>query len=51
MKINGCVAVLTGAGSGIGRELALALAREGCQLALVDINAGQLLAAIAENAG
>lgn len=42
MKINGCVAVLTGAGSGIGRELALALARGGCQLALVDINAGQL---------
>ena len=42
MKIKGCVAVLTGAGSGIGRELALALARGGCQLALVDINAIQL---------
>lgn len=42
MKINGCVAVLTGAGSGIGRALALGLARGGCQLALVDINAAQL---------
>ncbi|GGI96173.1 SDR family NAD(P)-dependent oxidoreductase [Halopseudomonas pertucinogena] len=42
MKIVGCVAVLTGAGSGIGRELALALARSGCGLALVDINAVQL---------
>lgn len=42
MKVNGCVAVLTGAGSGIGRALALALAEKGCHLALVDINAAQL---------
>lgn len=42
MKIVGCVAVLTGAGSGIGRELALALAKGGCSLALVDINVPQL---------
>ena len=42
MKIDGCVAVLTGAGGGIGRALALALARGGCQLALIDINAGNL---------
>lgn len=42
MKVDGCVAVLTGAGSGIGRALALALAARGCQLALVDINTGQL---------
>jgi len=32
------VAAITGAGSGMGRSLALALAREGCQLALSDRN-------------
>lgn len=33
------VAAITGAGSGIGRSLAYALARRGCDLALSDINA------------
>ena len=42
MQINHCVAVLTGAGSGIGRALATTLAHEGCHLALVDINPGAL---------
>ncbi len=32
------VAVVTGAGSGIGRSTAIALAKEGCDLALADIN-------------
>lgn len=37
-KIAGDVAVVTGAGSGIGRLMALKLAKEGCKVALLDIN-------------
>jgi len=36
--LQGKVAVVTGAGSGIGRALAINLAREGCSLALADVN-------------
>lgn len=36
--LRGKTAVITGAASGIGRALALTLAREGCALALADIN-------------
>ncbi|TNE93886.1 MAG: SDR family oxidoreductase [Gammaproteobacteria bacterium] len=36
--LNNKVAVVTGAGSGIGRALALALAERGCRLAVSDVN-------------
>ena len=42
VKLRGRVAVVTGAGGGIGRAIALALARRGCQLTLVDIDADGL---------
>jgi len=41
-ELSGKVALVTGAASGIGRETALALAREGAQLILCDINADAL---------
>jgi NAD(P)-dependent dehydrogenase (short-subunit alcohol dehydrogenase family) len=41
-EIRGAVAVITGAGSGIGRALALNMASHGSQLALADVNAAAL---------
>lgn len=40
--LKGKTAVVTGAGSGIGREMALALAREGMHVGLLDIEAGSV---------
>jgi short-subunit dehydrogenase len=37
-NLQGRVAVVTGAGSGLGRAISLELARRGCDIALVDIN-------------
>jgi short-subunit dehydrogenase len=53
VKLRGRAAVVTGAGGGIGRGIALALARRGCDLALVDIDDAGLAvtAAHAETAG
>ncbi|RYZ23120.1 MAG: SDR family oxidoreductase [Chitinophagaceae bacterium] len=42
MNLHNKTALVTGAASGIGRGIALALARRGCHLALADIDAGGL---------
>ena len=41
-QLNGKVAVITGAASGIGRALAFVLRKKGCDLALVDLDANGL---------
>src|SRR3972149_11903505 len=42
MLLKDRVALITGAGSGIGQGIALRFAREGARLALVDIDAARL---------
>ena len=38
MRLEGKVAIITGSASGIGRGMALALAKEGAHVAIVDVN-------------
>ena len=42
-SFNNKVAAITGAGSGIGQQLAVSLAQQGCHLALSDINSAGLV--------
>lgn len=53
MRLKNKVALITGAGSGIGRESALLFAREGAVIAVVDVNdqAGHETAAMVEQQG
>lgn len=48
MSITGKVALVTGAAQGIGKAIALRLARDGADIALVDLNQEKLDAAAAE---
>src|SRR5215207_4057618 len=47
-SLHGKVAVVTGGGRGIGKALALAMAREGCRVAIGDVDAPAAMAAAAE---
>ena len=51
LKLAGRTAVVTGAAGGIGRGIALALARRGCHVALADIDEAALARTAAEIAG
>ncbi len=42
MDINGKTIVITGGGQGLGRAMAVYLARSGARLALIDLNADKL---------
>ncbi len=44
MPVDGKVVLITGAGQGIGRAIALRLAKDGADVAIVDVNAGTMQA-------
>ena len=48
MQLRERVAVITGAGSGIGRAIATSLAQRGCNLALADVNAKTLAETVSQ---
>jgi 3-oxoacyl-[acyl-carrier protein] reductase len=48
MKLKDKVAIVTGGARGIGKEIAIALAREGADIAICDINEDELLRAKSE---
>jgi 3-hydroxybutyrate dehydrogenase len=48
MKLQGKVCIVTGAASGIGKEIALTYAREGGKVAIADINKGAAQATVNE---
>src|SRR5688500_13066053 len=50
-SLHGKVAVVTGGGRGIGRALALALVREGCRVAIGDVDAAAAAAAARDAGG
>jgi 3-oxoacyl-[acyl-carrier protein] reductase len=47
MDVRNKTVVVTGGGRGIGRSIALRLARQGANLALLDLNAADLEATVA----
>jgi 3-hydroxybutyrate dehydrogenase len=54
MKLENQVVIVTGAGSGIGRQIALSFGREGCRVAVCDIDvngARETAAALGKTAG